>query len=358
MSALRFLLGCLIVALCAAGLWKPGASEASSSFEAPDGPGPLEPFQESPVRPDGGAAASGAGAPPDAVALRSFESSTECAACHSEVFAAWEESQHAIAWTNPVVQAQTDGFQNQNCIDCHAPRPIFTTGVGERVLPRIVRRAEGVDCISCHLLPDGRMAATRTVVDAPCRPVATPELSEPAFCAGCHNQHATVDQWRDSSWPERGQDCVSCHMPRGPDAVADGRGHAFPGADDEALLASAVELRGSRVEDRYVIEVENVGAGHAYPTDERSRSSDLFWRPRGEDAWRHLYRIRDPYRTETHLPRTALQAGETLRLELEESGPVEVALFYMRQPLWKDPENPDPTTAELSRLVHRIELAP
>jgi hypothetical protein len=299
--------------------------------------------------------------PEDAAATpaRTFTSSNDCRECHAEVFAEWEGSQHAISWTNPRVQFLSNEFANQDCIDCHAPRPVFVTGIGERVLPRSSNRPAGVDCLSCHQLPDGGQAGTRTDPRAPCRPVATLDLQRPDYCAGCHNQHKTVDQWRASEWPARDQDCLSCHMPFRDGDPNRGRDHTFPGGNDLSLLQAAVELRGAREESGWVVEIENVGAGHAYPTDERSRRSDVFWRPAGETTWRHLWRIRDPYRTETDIPSTLLHAHETKRLPIDDPdarGAVEVALFYMREPYWKDPESPDPDVE--ATLVHRIDLAP
>ena len=75
----------------------------------------------------------------------SFTSSAECAACHAEVYGEWQASWHSRAWTDPDVLALSNDFANSDCIDCHAPRPVFETGVGQRVLPRSSRRAEGVD---------------------------------------------------------------------------------------------------------------------------------------------------------------------------------------------------------------------
>lgn len=286
-----------------------------------------------------------------------YASSRDCQACHPAVYEEWAASQHAFAWENPAVRERSNDFANQDCIDCHAPRPVFVTGVGNRVLPRAVRRAEGVDCIACHLLPDGRVAGTVTDDDAACRPVATPALSQPEHCAGCHNQHQTVDQWRASEWPERGEDCLSCHMP--PRADGPGRSHAFPGGNDLTFLQRAVTLTGERTPSGWTAVVENVGAGHAFPTDERSRAADLFWRPAGTTEWRHLDRIRDPYRFETHLESTLVHAHQTRRAEIPaEDGvdAVEVALFYKRSPIWEDPERPDPEREAV--LVHRIELGP
>ena len=306
----------------------------------------------------------GGGGTPTAEAA-TFTSSTECRACHAEAFAEWEGSQHAMSWTNPAVRMLSNDFANQDCIDCHAPRPVFVTGIGKRVLPRAARRVEGVDCISCHQLPTdhgGGMAGTLTDPSAPCGPVATVELTRADFCAGCHNQHKTVDQWRDSKFPALGQDCLTCHMPYRNGDPNQGRDHTFLGGNSLPMLQRAVELRARVEAGALKVELENVGAGHAFPTDERSRRADLFWRVAGEtgaDAWNHIYRIRDPYRYETDIPSTLVHAGETLALDVAEAptdARLEVALFYKRSPYWEDPERPDPDRE--ATLVHLVEVAP
>ena len=91
----------------------------------------------------------------------------------------------------------------------------------------------------------------------------------------------------------------------------------------------------------------------------------MFWRPLPESAsddagpWRHLHRIRDPYRTETDIPSTLLHAHETRSLTLDDPdarGAIEAALFYKRDPYWKVLDTPDPEAEAI--LVHRIELRP
>lgn len=293
---------------------------------------------------------------------RRFTSSQECKQCHEEVFREWSESWHSKSWTDPDVLALSNNFSNTDCIDCHAPRPVFETGVGNRVLPRSARRSEGVDCIACHLLPDGGVAGTIDNPSAPCRPRAMVELSRVDFCAGCHNQHKTVDQWRASRFPEEGTDCLDCHMPWRNGDPNLGRNHTSHGAHDLELVRSAVELRGSFEGDGWTIEVENVGAGHSYPTDERSRASDLFWRPlvaadQEKPAWKKFYRFRSPYRYEVGIEDNLLVSGETRRVPLTDEGSrgsIEVALFYKLSPYYQDPENPDPEAE--ARLVHAIEL--
>lgn len=305
--------------------------------------------------------------PTGAAEARTFTSSQQCRDCHQEVYQEWEGSQHAKSWINPAVRMLSNDFANQDCIDCHAPRPVYVTGIGERVLPRETRRVEGVDCIACHQLPsrdgqDGGMAGTLDDPSAACRPVAVRTLYSPELCAGCHNQHQTVDQWRASKYPALGQDCLTCHMPHRNGDPNQGRDHTFHGGYHLPMLKEAVELRGRVADGVYRVEVENVGAGHAFPTDERSRRADVFWRVKGEsgaDAWRHVYRIRDPYRYEADIPRTLIDAGETLELELGDvpaGATVEVALFYKRTPYWEDPERPDPDRESIR--LHAVELAP
>lgn len=300
-----------------------------------------------------------------------FTTSRSCRDCHAEVYAEWESSQHAGSWTNPAVRALSNDFANQDCIDCHAPRPVFVTGLGQRVLPREARRVEGVDCIACHELPEvagpggtlvpGGVAGTVTNERAACRPVQTRELASVDFCAGCHDQHKTVQQWKESEWPARGMDCLACHMPfRGGDSSA-GRDHVCKGGNDPELLRSAVELSAVPATDGWTVQVANVGAGHSFPTDERSRAADVFWRPADVPAaergpWRHLHRFRSPYRHEVDLPDTLLAAHEVRALPLAHAGPVEVALFYKRSPYWEDPEHPDPDRE--ATLVHKVEVRP
>lgn len=299
-----------------------------------------------------------------AAAPVAFQSSTECRACHQEVYAEWEGSWHAQSWTDPDVRALSNDFANTDCIDCHAPRPVFETGLEERVLPRAARRVEGVDCIACHALagPDaGRVAGTLERDDVACRPRAVPELSTAQFCAPCHNQHQTVTEWLASRYAAEGIDCIDCHMPfRGGDPNR-GRDHTMHGGHSIELVRSAVALRAHRDGDGVVVEVENVGAGHSFPTDERSRAADVFWRPLADPPgpWRHLYRFRSPYRDEVGLTSTLLVAHETRVIPLadpEAVGPLEVALFYKLSPYWQDPERPDPERE--ASLVHRLELAP
>jgi hypothetical protein len=290
--------------------------------------------------------------------------SENCRQCHSAIYAEWEGSPHAQAFTDPEVRRLSNDFANQDCLDCHVPLPVFETGIGQRVLPRELHREQGVDCLACHALPQtaGGGVAARRDLDAPCRPRARAELHAPEHCGGCHDQHGTIGQWRASPAAAAGRSCVDCHMSKDP--LTGKPSHRMPGGSSLELVRSAVALAGSFDGSRWIARVTNHGAGHNFPTDERSRAGDVFWRPlvaaadaSGQPAWRHVHRFRSPYRHETGLVDTTLPAGQSGEYEISvEAGTsaIEIALFYKRTPFWLDPAAPDPEVE--ARLVHRVEV--
>ena len=311
---------------------------------------------------------------------RIFASSKDCRECHTAIYDEWQDSHHAVSWTNPAVRLLSNDFANEDCIDCHAPKPIFVTGIGERVLPRATRRKEGVDCISCHQLPTnedgspGGMAGSIMSKRAACKPVEARALTQPDFCSACHNQHKTVDQWRDSAFATgadgtKRQDCLDCHMPYVGEGEAQHRTHRFAGGDVLDMVKDAVTLQAAAVNGAWSLTLTNIGAGHSFPTDERSRAVDVFWRPLSETPgpWLHLHRIRSPYRSEVDVPDTLLLAGEARVIPVttapEGAGDpvpateaIEVAVFYKRSPYWLDPAKPDPDNE--AQLLHSLELRP
>lgn len=214
--------------------------------------------------------------------IEPFTTASECAVCHASVYAEWKESFHGQAWTDPMVRALSNGFRMTECIDCHAPMPIHVTGVGQRVAPRQHSRGDGVDCLSCHLMDDGvSVAATRATdtskVSGACRPVLVKEMGEPMACAGCHNQHQTIDELANSGVTESCSDCHMPGVPRGAEgAGGKGRSHRFPGAHSLEMHQKAVSLELILEAGTVVARVKNVGAGHHVPTDARHRSYNVF----------------------------------------------------------------------------------
>ncbi|MCH7727017.1 MAG: PSD1 domain-containing protein, partial [Planctomycetes bacterium] len=115
---------------------------------------------------------------------------------------------------NPEVRKLSNDFRNQECIACHAPRPVLAFEPGERVLARQGERGLGVDCLSCHAHPEGGVATSNPAakMDAPCRPRLVERMSSVEHCAACNNQHQTVEQWRAAPPELKGDNCLDCHM--------------------------------------------------------------------------------------------------------------------------------------------------
>jgi len=302
---------------------------------------------------------------------------TSCLPCHSDVVEEWRQSMHAAAFTDPQVRApgQADNFRKQECIPCHAPRPLFEHGIaeGSRTLARVERRADGVDCLSCHGVGDG-VAATRAGLTGACRPVFRAELATHQQCYSCHNQHNTHDEWIVSPAAAGNQDCQSCHMPRVTRAAPEvgapraGRSHRFLGGRDKAYMLDGLSLEHSIDRDagELVVRLTNVFAGHNLPTDSRNRALDLVVtlfdirgravappadeeRDPGSERGTARRRFRNPYRS-SGKPNTQLPAGETavLRVPLNaEATRARIELVYKLEPWVAD---------DLAHWTHTVEV--
>jgi cytochrome c554/c'-like protein len=296
--------------------------------------------------------------PPVATGFNGPMRSADCQSCHADVYAEWQDSHHAFAYLNPEVRKLSNDFRNEECLACHAPRPVLAFAPGERVLSRSTDRGAGVDCLACHQSGDGQGIATANPqprTSAPCKPHFEPRLADVNLCASCHNQHKTVDQWRDAPAGLKGKNCLQCHMDETwRKGGRKGRHHGFPAAHDRDALLRAVQMTGGLLEQNsiYWVAIENVGAGHNFPTDERSRAADVQvrWQASKGDwsDWQHIHRFRDPYRDETDLTNTQLPSGQTWRKEdpvPEASVAGQARLLYRSQPFL-----PDDQAIELYRV--------
>jgi hypothetical protein len=176
------------------------------------------------------------------------------------------------------------------CFSCHAPRPIFETGLASPAEARADRRELGIDCLTCHRRGDRVLGATADPEDTPecaadCGP--TPDAAFPAgdrqeatsrFCGVCHNLHGTCDEFAGSRYAREGKTCLDCHMQEVLGPIAKGgrprvrRVHRMPGGHSDEMLRKAMTLSARREGDRIVGRVTNEGAGHKVPTDARHRA--------------------------------------------------------------------------------------
>jgi hypothetical protein len=264
-----------------------------------------------------------------------------CQTCHAEVWQEWESSFHAESFRHTDVQAAFRHFgHDRQCESCHAPEPILHD-LASPVVLRATNRETGVDCLVCHALPDGRIAARNTVDNAPCRPVATPALTTSQHCGKCHT--AILTDWDESSFHGTEKNCQFCHMP----AVASrpgGRSHLCLGGHDEATLRRGAKFT-ARVEGQnVVVEVVNDATGHNYPGERHNRVLlvQIIERDAGGEitlARQEIIKAMTPFRGESSAER--IKAGETFQATFPIVPPAtkaDVQLLYKLFPYLADRE--------------------
>ena len=324
-------------------------------------PGPAAPPADPGNGPGPAATGDPAGPPPGGAAGEGgFSHPRQCAACHAAVYEEWSTSMHARAWTDPEVRSLSDDFKSTECLSCHAPQPIHLAPLGGRVFERSSRFETGVDCLSCHLLPDGGVAASRDIPSAPCRPRRVAELSSPVACKGCHNQHGLVDEHETLFLhpdPEKGavmkegrtENCIACHLPpveRPAAGGAAGKGfdHAMRGGHHEEVLRRGMQFRAREEKGEIVAETVVADVGHRAPADSRHRSFNVWItvtteggvkvHDRAEMAEYRMY-YRSPPRENTNL-RPGETAAARFPLPRGVRGTARVELVYCMNPVKKE----------------------
>ena len=296
--------------------------------------------------------ALGRTSPPPSVAPQSaVGENADCRKCHAEIGREWEASYHSKAFSDAQVQAAFEHFGfDRKCQSCHAPQGGLST-VGTVLEVREHDQASGVTCQNCHGLPDGSVAARRTIADAPCRPRQSALLLSSAACGACHD--AIYNDWNASRYRTEGKSCQSCHMP----ALASrpgGRSHVCTGSHDEALVRSGVKMDWRREGDELVVSVTNHATGHNFPGERHNRVLYLQVIERAPDGRITLARQTvikgiTPFRGESS--RERIRVDETFEARfpiVEPPARADVRLFYKPFAWYSDDE---------SLVVHQVEAA-
>jgi len=196
-------------------------------------------------------------------------SARSCEPCHAEVTAEWRQSAHADAFDNSTFRASFRHEPQAWCVNCHAPLPEQAAGQF---------REEGVGCAACHIR-NGAILAARpptTAAQAAHPIVVEPRLSQPEFCAGCHqfNWPITTEPVRYGPHPMQNtfaefqasgstETCVDCHMRTG---------HRMPGGHDVEWVRGALEVSvEARRADHVRVRLRSRAVGHAMPTGDPFR---------------------------------------------------------------------------------------
>jgi nitrate/TMAO reductase-like tetraheme cytochrome c subunit len=190
-----------------------------------------------------------------------------CGRCHERQFKEWKGTLHEQAWVDPVYRMSAGNPPKLECRGCHSMEPILareiTSDVSYRPVFRPYLKEEGVNCLSCHGLADGSVAASRAVPGAPCRPRRDDRIRSVTFCGACHNpSHLVVEEWQRS---KSGKSCVECH------ATKDGKfTHRMAGVHDAEFVRNAVGWSCEVRDGTLRVSLTN-RSGHRLPAEVPSR---------------------------------------------------------------------------------------
>ncbi len=251
-----------------------------------------------------------------------FTSAETCSACHPTQYAEWKES--GMGRSSRVSNFEIELYKAsldlrglpveevQQCLHCHAPVALMGA---ELDLERVGKVAsEGVTCDVCHTAvqawPNDAPGMIRwdptgpkrgplwgtsdetpppdaVIAVSPFHGTAHSDLHKGSdLCGACHmslwpTNALPVDwtwaEWARSPYAAEGKGCPQCHMPTYDGVAAVGgperkglHRHTFPGGGDLEMVRKTATLDVS-VEAQFAgevvsVRVENVGAGHAFPT--------------------------------------------------------------------------------------------
>ncbi len=220
-----------------------------------------------------------------------------CNACHWAAHDTWSGSGHAGAGSSDTYRtALKSAGESTACKQCHLPLTAqhdqLAAGYvdGDLTRPRLTPnpafdltlRGEGVTCVACHVRGD-TVIGTRAAPGAPHPVAVSPELTDPALCATCHQLswpegdrpfYDTYGEWKASAYAVAGVTCQQCHMAPTTGATVPGSDGTLPshalGADPRRALSALVSLPRATVTRGQPVQVgltlQNTGAGHSFPT--------------------------------------------------------------------------------------------
>jgi hypothetical protein len=246
-----------------------------------------------------------------------FTTAEVCGGCHKDIHAAWSESVHARAFSNPAFTAALQTVASKGtarekaaCLSCHAPTSLVSKGKDDPLLQ------EGITCSFCHSITGARdrwsmemftidpgqtMRGPFQYASSPGHDTEYSPLHRTALlCASCHQLTngkgvpvlATYDEWKAGPWPARGVQCQDCHMALVPGAVAEDipkpaqvsaqdrrliNLHKLVGGSSLGQLRRALTATVRRTKRdggtiKLDVDVKNDAAGHRAPTGLPTRS--------------------------------------------------------------------------------------
>ena len=217
-----------------------------------------------------------------------FKSRTaeNCKMCHKKIYDDWKESYHGKAWTDERFKNTTKNYEKKECLACHAPEPMFETGLTKDPELRFDYQEEGINCYSCH--------AQDRVIVGPYKESTLfhstrreKKFRTVEMCQSCHP--STFKEWKERKFPlsNKRYTCQSCHMsavfsknPQRASKYGPIRNgilrHDIKGAHSISHIRDAFENFGVRIEgDNLKIILVNNSAAHRIPTGISGRKFEI-----------------------------------------------------------------------------------
>lgn len=267
--------------------------------------------------------------------LEAYPSSATCAICHGQLHQNWQNSMHSLASRDPwylkvkeLLEFEEDTTAVRQCAGCHAPVALMTGEVGLYSQESNKSMAQGVNCIFCHTIesthggggayvsnpgrvrmyPAGDYLAETGIENAAHLVMASPGVhkadmhpkwlsgvSGSQLCQSCHSfeqngvmLQSTYEEWKASSYYQRGVSCQDCHFTGGAGATEEGGHlvehypyrkkilkHVLGGGStvqspqkelNMKILKETLKLQAQRKGQALQVQVTNVKAGHSVPT--------------------------------------------------------------------------------------------
>ncbi|MDD5674082.1 MAG: multiheme c-type cytochrome [Chitinivibrionales bacterium] len=202
-----------------------------------------------------------------------------CKPCHAEIYNEWETTRHNRAWTSEDFKSLSKDYSKQDCLNCHAPKPFFETGLKKEPVLRDDDRTGGINCLTCHRKEHAVMAVYNDS-KGDCNPLFTDQLTAANICANCHLLAA--EEWKKSSYSQPGKNystCIDCHMKTVKRASAKGgkirsvHQHITYGEHDTKALEYATLHLGAKIEGgKVTVTLKNDNVGHNLPSGRIGRT--------------------------------------------------------------------------------------
>ncbi|HHT9119038.1 MAG TPA: multiheme c-type cytochrome [Candidatus Hypogeohydataceae bacterium YC41] len=130
-----------------------------------------------------------------------------CGECHVEIYKEWETSPHASSFSSEDFKEGTQDYSFKFCLGCHVPESMYVEGEPR---PRTTKLEEGVNCDSCHLTEDCKLAGP--LKSRSPHPVGQEYklYLKSKLCGKCHIK--TFKEWQESAQKDK-KTCQHCHMP-------------------------------------------------------------------------------------------------------------------------------------------------